>query len=145
VKVASCQACTLHGQAGADRAQMSQPQPCPSILVVEDESDIRESLKDALESEGYRVLVASNGLEALGMLPELRRPSLILLDLMMPVMDGWEFAEALQANAELATIPIVVVTAFGREAETRKIASRGAIAKPVDLDLLFDMVKRHYG
>jgi CheY-like chemotaxis protein len=111
-----------------------------SILLVEDDREIRESLQDALELEGYEVLGASNGREALDTLST-RKPCLILLDLMMPVMNGWEFAEAVQGNAELAGIPIVVVTAFGQELQRSKIATQDVIPKPVDLDRLFRAVK----
>jgi len=112
-----------------------------SILLVEDEPEIRESLKDALESEGYEVVTASNGQEALDVLSTIRKPCLILLDLMMPVMNGWEFAEALQADSELAEIPIIVVTAFGQELQRSRIATWDVIPKPVDLDRLFRSVK----
>jgi CheY-like chemotaxis protein len=119
--------------------------PC-SILLVEDEPDIRASLKDALELEGYHVVAAPNGREALDRLPQMPRPCLILLDLMMPVMDGWEFAEHLQADAAHAAIPIVVVTAFSQEAEKRRrIETRGVVPKPVNLDRLFGVVKRFCG
>lgn len=112
-----------------------------SILLVEDDPEIRESLKEALELEGYDVVPAANGREALDRLAHERKPCLILLDLMMPVMNGWEFAEALQGNAELAAIPIIVVTAFGQELQRSKITSQDVLAKPVDLDRLFRSVK----
>jgi CheY-like chemotaxis protein len=115
---------------------------CRCILLVDDEPDIRASLKDVLESEGYRVVAASNGREALDRLHDMPRPCLILLDLMMPVMNGWEFAEALEADAGLSAIPIVIVTAFSREMERRKITTRDVLGKPVDLDRLSSVVKR---
>jgi CheY-like chemotaxis protein len=129
---------------------MSSPTPeatggCRSILLVEDEPEIRSSLKEALEWEGYQVVSASNGREALDCLPNLVRPCLILLDLMMPVMNGWEFAKALEANDTLAAIPIVVVTAFADEAQRQKIGTREVVRKPVDLDLLLRLVKRYCG
>jgi CheY-like chemotaxis protein len=112
-----------------------------SILLVEDDQEIRESLKDALELEGYEVVGAANGREALDTLPIMGKPCLILLDLMMPVMNGWEFAEALQEDEDLAEIPIIVVTAFGQELQRSRIATRDVIPKPVDLDRLFRSVK----
>jgi CheY-like chemotaxis protein len=118
---------------------------CRSILLVEDDPDIQESLKDALEWEGYHVVGASNGREALDRLPGMPRPCLILLDLMMPVMNGWEFAQAVQTDVMLAAIPIVVVSAFTDEAETKKIRTREVVKKPVDLDLLLRVVKRYCG
>jgi len=111
------------------------------ILLVEDEPEIRESLKDALEMEGYEIVTATNGREALDVLSTMGKPCLILLDLMMPVMNGWEFAEALQGDAELAEIPIVVVTAFGEELQRSRITTWDVIPKPVDLDRLFRSVK----
>ena len=130
------------GSQGAEaRAVETTSCACRSILLVEDDQEIRESLKDALEMEGYEIVTASNGREALDTLPTMRKPCLILLDLMMPVMNGWEFAEALQGDAELAEIPIVVVTAFGQELQRSKITSQDVIPKPVDLDRLFRSVK----
>jgi CheY-like chemotaxis protein len=76
-----------------------------NILLIEDESDIRTILKDALEWEGYRVYTASNGREGMEILLGMPAPSLILLDLMMPVMNGWEFANALQTDRATETSP----------------------------------------
>jgi two-component system chemotaxis response regulator CheY len=118
---------------------------CRSVLLVEDDEDIRESLNEALAWEGYHVVAASNGREALDRLRNMPRPFIILLDLMMPVMNGWDFADALQADEMLATIPVVVVSAFSDEADIKKIRSTGVISKPVDLDLLLRLVKRHCG
>ncbi len=118
---------------------------CRSILVVEDEADIRLSLQEALEWEGYRVFAASNGREALARLPNMPSPCLILLDLMMPVMNGWEFAAAVREDDILATIPIVVVTAFAHEVQRRTIGEREVVCKPIDLDLLLRLVTRYCG
>ena len=123
---------------------------CRSILLVEDEPDIRTSLQEALEWEGYHVVTAANGREALACLPNMARPCLILLDLMMPVMNGWEFADALKTNDCLAAIPIVVVTAFADEARGERerasaIGTREVVRKPVDLDLLLRLVHRYCG
>lgn len=81
------------------------------ILVVEDDSDIRETLQQVLELEGYRVATAANGHEGLAALETGERPSLILLDLMMPVMSGAEMLDHLRTDERLADIPVVVVTA----------------------------------
>jgi two-component system, chemotaxis family, chemotaxis protein CheY len=83
----------------------------PTILVVDDEADVRESLSFILELNGYDVISAANGLEALEHLRTGIRPRLILLDLMMPVMDGWEFWEGLRTNQELESIPVIIMTA----------------------------------
>jgi CheY-like chemotaxis protein len=85
------------------------------ILIVEDDPDVQVTLVDLLEDVGYQVDCAANGQEALNHLRRGTLPSVILLDLMMPVMDGYEFYDHLQANAEWATIPVLVVSAAARE------------------------------
>lgn len=82
-----------------------------SVLVVEDDPDIREALAEALGYEGYDVLLAENGQEALDVLREHSRPHVILLDLLMPVMSGWQFRQEQLADPALAGIPVVVVSA----------------------------------
>src|SRR5215813_15425786 len=114
-----------------------------NILLIEDEVDIRTILKDALEWEGYRVYTASNGKEGIEVLPEMPVPCLILLDLMMPVMNGWEFANALENDRAYADIPIVTVSAFSDP--EKRIRAKGSIKKPVDLDVLFALVRKHCG
>jgi len=113
---------------------------CKSILIVEDEKGIQEVLKDALEMEGYTVFTADNGQEGLEMLPKMPTPCLILLDLMMPVMNGWQFAEVISKDMTLATIPVVLVTAYGDRAKL--VPSKGIIKKPIDLDLLLKVAKQ---
>lgn len=107
---------------------------CNSILIVEDEKGIQDVLRMALEMEGYKVFTADNGKQGLEMLPNMETPCLILLDLMMPVMNGWEFAEAISKDMTLATIPVVIVTAYGERAD--RIPSKGVLKKPIDLDAL---------
>jgi CheY-like chemotaxis protein len=87
--------------------------PDAFILVVDDDEAIRESLVDLLEDRGHRVQVAANGRDALDIMRS-STPCMILLDLMMPVMDGWEFASLKAQDPRLSTIPICVVTAFGQ-------------------------------
>lgn len=118
----------------------SRNRKCASILVVEDEKAIQEVLKAALEMEGYKVFTADNGKEGIELLPNMPTPCLILLDLMMPVMNGWEFAEALSKDMTLATIPVVIVTAFGERA--KMVPSKGILKKPIDLDALLFTVKQ---
>jgi CheY-like chemotaxis protein len=112
----------------------------PRILVVEDDEDIRETLKFALELEHYRVTTASNGSEALSALKREPEADLILIDLMMPIMNGWDFARAVRDDAALRHIPIVVVTAYADRAGN--IDAQAIIAKPIDLDVLLDLVRR---
>ncbi|OFZ54897.1 MAG: hypothetical protein A2428_11780 [Bdellovibrionales bacterium RIFOXYC1_FULL_54_43] len=118
--------------------------PCQSILIVEDDAGISETLRLILETEGFTVFSAANGKEGLDILPTIPSPCLILLDLMMPVMDGWAFAEAIDKNAVLATIPIVVVTAFSEKATTLKKAN-AVIKKPFDIDALMNLVRQYCG
>lgn len=112
-----------------------------SILVVEDNKEIQESLKMALEIEGYNVFTADNGKEGMEQLAKIPPPCMILLDLMMPVMNGWEFVEEINKNLMLSDIPIVVVSAFGDKKGTPK--TDGYIQKPIDLDALLNTVCKH--
>jgi CheY-like chemotaxis protein len=106
------------------------------VLIVDDESDIRESLRDALDDEGYLVEVAANGKEALELLPRLRRPCAIILDMLMPVMSGKQLYAAMQAAPELADIPVLVSTSDPAHA----LMSVPVMTKPVNLDRLLSAV-----
>jgi len=114
-----------------------------NILVVEDNKEIQDSLKVALEVEGYNVFTADNGKEGLEALNKMPTPCMILLDLMMPVMNGWEFVEEISKDIMLSSIPVVVVSAFGDKKGTPK--TEGYIQKPVDLDALLSTVSKHCG
>src|SRR5690348_1315793 len=114
---------------------------CNSILIVEDEETIRETFKLALEVNGYTVFTASNGKEGIEILAKIPPPCLILLDLMMPVLDGWGFVDALEEDEVLAAIPIVVISAFSEGA--KPIKAQKIIKKPVDLEVLFMVVKEY--
>jgi two-component system, OmpR family, response regulator CpxR len=112
------------------------------VLVVEDDPDIQESLKLLLEEEGCCVATADNGAVALEMLGGDAPPKLILLDLMMPVMSGWEFLERVREDDRLNQIPIVVVTAAGEQRE----APEGAIKlmrKPLNLEALLGLIRQY--
>ena len=110
-----------------------------NILVIDDEEAVRETVRLALAYAGYSVFLASNGQEALRVLQQIPRPDVILLDLMMPCSDGWEFVDALQRNHSLASIPVVVVTAFPRL--SKPIRAERLLEKPVDLGVLYSVVK----
>jgi CheY-like chemotaxis protein len=114
----------------------------PRILVVDDDPYIRDVVAQLLESEGYRIEEATNGAEALGVVNDAsRRPHVILLDLMMPVMDGWEFARRLQELVPPIEIPIVVLSAARLPAERLTVlGARAVLAKPFDVDELLDKV-----
>ena len=122
---------------------------CHDILIVEDDESIRDCLAEVLDDEGYSVTVASNGREGLDRLRSPkggRPPCVILLDLMMPVMDGFEFrAEQLKDRA-LAGIPVVVLSADGRaKVKAAALGIAEALIKPVDLDEVLAVVTRHCG
>jgi CheY-like chemotaxis protein len=104
-------------------------------MIVEDDRDTREMLGRFLELEGFSVRTAANGQLALDALHEMN-PCVILLDLMMPVMNGWQFREAQVNDPRFSRIPVVVVTAAGPRADIPSIAADGWLAKPVDFDRL---------
>ena len=113
------------------------------VLVVDDDQDIRETLQELLEQEGHEVATARNGLEALA-LARRERPAVILLDLFMPVMDGLEFRRVQLGDAELSTIPVVVVSAAaGIEDRISQLGVAGYLEKPVRIELLLDTVTRY--
>jgi CheY-like chemotaxis protein len=112
----------------------------PLILVVDDDPDILDALSEILEAEGYEVDRARHGQEALARIDQ-RRPDLILLDLMMPVMDGWEFAHALRRRPDGASYPVVVLSADRQAgAKARVVGARGFLAKPFELNELLRVV-----
>ena len=114
---------------------------CPaSVLVVEDDVGIREAIGSILEDEGYEVALAENGEHALELLSDLERPCLLLVDLIMPKMNGWELMKALSKNDRLATIPVVVMSAASRPAcgEAQRV-----MKKPIDLDIMLRIVREH--
>jgi len=115
-----------------------------SVLVIEDDPAIRETLRVMLEMENYPVLHAANGREALDVLSQKTLPGIILVDLMMPVMNGWEFIEALEKNKQFAGIPVFVVTAFSENMGNLPQV-QGVIKKPIDIDSLLERVKQYCG
>jgi CheY-like chemotaxis protein len=114
----------------------------PTIFIVEDDSDTREMLGRFLELEGFAVETAANGAQALQRLSDGARANVILLDLMMPVMDGWQFRREQIRRAELAAIPVIVVSAAGRD-RIDKIDADAYLSKPVDLEELLESVTRY--
>jgi len=116
----------------------------PLVLVVDDDPDILDAICDILDGEGYRVARARHGLEALERVDE-EEPSLILLDLMMPVMDGLAFAQALRARPLARRIPIVVISADGNPQRAAAVGAQGYLAKPFDIDALMSHISRMTG
>ncbi len=114
------------------------------VLVVEDDKDIRRNVVQLLELEGYAVEAAGNGLEALTALQGAQvLPSVIILDLMMPVMDGFQFREEQNKQPQLAKIPVIIMTADGRTDEKRMRAGAvAALRKPADVDAILNLVSK---
>jgi len=118
---------------------VTAPSAAKTILLVEDQRDIREAMRELLELEGYRVMEAVHGKDALEAL-NWSRPSLVLLDMMMPVMDGARFLEEVVKRPGLEQVPIVVVSAF-HEGPLPKRAV-GFLQKPCSAEGLLDTVTR---
>jgi CheY-like chemotaxis protein len=122
--------------AGADGARTAARAAPATVLVVEDDCDIREVLSDTLAIEGYAVVSAANGRQALDLLHAGLDADLILLDLLMPVMNGWEFRAAQRADPALSRIPVVVVSA----SSPHGLDPERHIAKPFGVDELLSAV-----
>ena len=116
------------------------------ILIVEDDFDLAELVSEILDAAGYRTAIAANGYEALAHLQTNDYPDLILLDMMMPVMDGWKFREEQRKVPALASIPVVTVTADGdARGKAASIQAAGYVAKPITIDSLLEQVERICG
>ena len=113
------------------------------ILVVEDDVALRSSLRALLEAESYEVVESGDGVEALAKLRSGARPALILLDLMMPRMDGWAFLEEVRVFPALRQVPIVVVSAYGSADGVRSAGATDYLKKPFDAQMLFGVIGRH--
>src|ERR1700690_1314554 len=123
---------------------MSRAGPCGGVLVIDDHAEIRSSLREVLTDEGYEVACVGNGREALDHLKAASpRPCVILLDLMMPVMDGWQFRKEQKLGPEVADIPLVVITATGKRPVL--VDASELVMKPLDLNRLFEAIERYCG
>ena len=122
------------------RVNGRSPRPMRSsrlVLVVEDDADFREALVSALEHAGYEVIAAVNGAAALQLLQWRIVPSVVLLDLMMPVMDGRTFREHQLADPALASIPVIVLSADAQAEDlATSLGVQAVLKKPVDLEVL---------
>ena len=117
-----------------------------TLLVVDDHADARDSLEILLRLVGYDVVTAANGKEALDLLGSGLAPDLILLDMLMPVLDGWHFLERLQRDAPQPRAPIIVTTATILTPEwARDHGCQGFLRKPINPDDLFAEVRRCLG
>ena len=117
-----------------------------AILIVEDDDTIRETLADLLEFEGYTVATTSNGSEALTYLQTNPAPALILLDLMMPEMSGWEMRSRQLREPKLAAIPVVILSGVhDLRQQATTLAAAGYLPKPLDVNRLFTVIRRYCG
>jgi len=115
-----------------------------TILLIEDDDDLRESMVELLAAHGYRALAVSNGSEGLDWLQANPPPCLILLDLMLPVMSGWEFRRQQLADYKLSAIPTVVLSGISDLAqESRRLHAIAFLSKPIDFQSLYETIDRY--
>jgi CheY-like chemotaxis protein len=108
----------------------------PSVLIIDDDSNSREALAELLADEGYVVAAAANGAEGLAYLRSGQPAHVILLDLMMPGVDGWDFRAEQKRDAALAQIPVIVMSAAGK-----LLDADYALRKPIDVDALLTLLR----
>jgi CheY-like chemotaxis protein len=109
-----------------------------TVLIIEDERATRDTLSELLEKDGREIVTACDGREALDRLAQVRRPCLILLDLMMPGMDGWEFLRRQSSDPSIAGVPTIVLSASHLPA-----GAKHQLAKPVDVERLLALVDQY--
>ena len=118
-----------------------QPVRSP-VLIVEDDADLREMMAQLLALEGFQTVTVANGREALDYLQGTATPDLILLDLMMPVMDGWEFRRQQQADPSLSQVPVIVLSAVD-QSRAADVNAAAFLKKPLDFDRLIRLVRTY--
>jgi CheY-like chemotaxis protein len=114
-----------------------------SVLLVDDDEALREFLGEFLEGEGFAVLKAQHGQDALALLETVEPPGLILLDFMMPVMNGSQFLVAQKATPRLRNIPVVILSAWARDWKGDALGVDAVLAKPIDPARLVALVGRY--
>lgn len=114
---------------------------CHSVLVVEDDDDIRNAIVDLLETEGYCTYSAINGKDALDKLSTIDKPCLVLLDMMMPIMNGRQFLDEVMKDSSLAPLPVLIVSAVADKTNTE--GSVGFLKKPIDIDTVLNVVAQY--
>jgi CheY-like chemotaxis protein len=112
-----------------------------AVLLVDDDQDVLDALTELLHDEGFEVMRAHNGREALDLMRDDARPALVLLDLMMPVMSGLEFLEHKSRDREIAAIPVVIISGISVDMP----GDLPIIRKPFDADSVLDAVRLHIG
>jgi CheY-like chemotaxis protein len=111
-----------------------------TVLIVEDERDLREMMRDALELNGYAVVTAEDGQDALAKLSGIENVCLVILDLLMPVMNGWDFVQEMRQRSELASVPIVVHTSAPGPMPA---GVKRVLQKPILFDRLISVVREY--
>ena len=125
------------------KGSADQPREPPLVVLVEDDYESREQLAFLIERRGLRVSTAADGAQALRVLQSGPRPTLIILDLMMPVMDGWETRAALSAHSDWSSIPVVLLSGVDDiEDQVQALHAVDFLNKPVDLHKLHDILDR---
>lgn len=114
-----------------------------AVLIVEDDHDTRVEIRNALEDSGYYVLSATNGFDALEILKNITPPCLILLDLRMPIYNGWEFLELKAKSEKIAQIPIIAISTNENLEKIKDPQVVDFISKPLDLSLLCEKVAKY--
>jgi len=111
-----------------------------NVLIIEDDAPIRQMMKDVLELNGYKIFLASDGSEGIKILKEiLPEPCVVLLDLMMPGTNGWQFLDVQRNDPLYSTVPVIVCSAYKESAKS--INPAGFVEKPIQLNSLLDVVK----
>ena len=113
-----------------------------TVLVVEDEQDLRDMLRDALELNGYSVITASDGQDALNKIASIHELCLVILDLLMPGMDGWDCFQKIRERTEFASVPVVIHTSAAARAPA---GATRVLQKPTRFDKLLSVVKEYCG
>jgi CheY-like chemotaxis protein len=120
---------------------------CLNVLVIEDDATIREAVAEVLGYEGYEVRTARDGAEGMNMLEAIPGPTLVLLDMMMPVMNGWQFLAAQKNRTKFADISVVIVSAAPEDRALLDadgpLPVEGMLRKPIDVDMLLRVVDRY--
>ena len=124
--------------------RMIPERPAAPVLVVEDNAEVRQALVALLEAEGYHVAEAVDGVSALRLLRTgAVQPCLIVLDLMMPRMSGWDFRMEQRSDLRLADIPVVVVSADPLASQAERMGAAAVLSKPADPEQFLELIGRH--
>jgi CheY-like chemotaxis protein len=124
--------------------RMEPERPAAPVLVIEDNAEVRHALVALLEAEGYRVVEAGDGVSALRLLRAGEvQPCLIVLDLMMPRMSGWDFRREQSNDRRFAAIPVVVLSADPLASQAERIGAAAVLPKPADPERFLEVIGRH--